>query len=192
MTSPPDLYQRLLGPIHGTGVPYMVTGGLAAILYGDPRLTNDVALVVQVGPAQATRFLAAFAADEYYLPPLEVVREEAGRREGGHFNILHLDSALRADIYCLGPADDLGAWGIARTRTLVIAGGEIAVAPIEYVILKKLQYFQMGGSDRHLRDIRGMVRLSGDQLDQPEFDRWLDHLHLRRVWYEALQDKAGL
>lgn len=33
----------------------MVTGGLAAILYGEPRLTNDVDLVIRLAPSDAAR-----------------------------------------------------------------------------------------------------------------------------------------
>jgi hypothetical protein len=46
-------------------------------------------------------------------------------------------------------------------------GESITIAPPEYVILRKLEYFREGGSDKHLRDIRAMLAVSGDQLDRP-------------------------
>lgn len=182
MTPPPDLYRLLLLPLQETGLTHMLTGGLAAVLYGEPRLTNDVDLVLRLEPAQAARLLRAFPGSEYYVPPLEVVREEAARSAGGHFNILHLGTALRADIYCLGSSDELGTWAMDRVHHLRIGEGELAVAPIEYVILKKLQYYAMGGSDRHLRDIRAMLRLSGEQVDQVQLQHWLDRLGLHNEW----------
>jgi hypothetical protein len=185
MSPPPDIYRRLLHPLNTTGLPYFVTGGLAAILYGEPRLTNDVDVVLQLEASQASRLIATFPAQEYYVPPIEVLRDEAGRPEGGHFNILHLESALRADIYCLGTEDALGNWALTRRRRLAVAGEEIAVAPIEYVILRKLQYHLMGGGDRHVRDIQAMLRLSSDQVDRLELTRWLDHLGLNAEWYRA-------
>jgi hypothetical protein len=51
----------------------MVTGGLAAIIYGEPRLTNDVDIVLRLEPEDAERLLAGFPAPAYYAPPLETV-----------------------------------------------------------------------------------------------------------------------
>jgi hypothetical protein len=46
-----------------------------------------------------------------------------------------------------------------------VGGGNIWVAPIEYVILRKLEYFEQSGSDRHLRDVAMMLRISGDTVE---------------------------
>ena len=55
----------------------------------------------------------------------------------------------------------------------------ISVAPIEYVILRKLEYFRMSGSDRHLRDVASMLRISGELVDDRELDAWVERLDLR-------------
>ncbi|MEJ7809772.1 MAG: hypothetical protein WKG32_05070 [Gemmatimonadaceae bacterium] len=44
----PDLYRLILRPLHDTGIEYMVTGAVAAIAYGEPRMTNDVDVVVRL------------------------------------------------------------------------------------------------------------------------------------------------
>lgn len=163
----------------------MVTGGLAAIIYGEPRLTNDVDLVLQLTPADAERLVAVFPADRYYVPPVETMREEAGRPAHGHFNILDLETSLRADVYCLG-ADPLGTWAMARRRAVPVGDGAVWVAPLEYVILLKLRYYREGGSDRHLRDIAAMRRISSDLLDQPALDGWIARLGLEPEWRKAL------
>jgi hypothetical protein len=142
---PPELHERLLRPLNAAGIRYMVTGGLAAIVYGEPRLTNDVDIVVQLAPGDAPRFLEAYGASEYYVPPAEVIEEEAQRTAFGHFNVLHLASALRADIYCVGD-DALGAWAFDRRRALDIGDDTIWLAPMEYVILQKLRYHREGRS----------------------------------------------
>lgn len=164
----------------------MVTGGLAAIIYGEPRLTNDVDIVLGIDPADAQRFVAAFPPSRYYVPPLEAIQQEAARAEHGHFNILDLESSLRADVYCLG-RDPLGRWGMARRQTVAIGVESIWVAPIEYVILQKLRYHRESGSDRHPRDIAAMLRISAEIIDQPSLESWLDELGLRPQWESVLR-----
>ncbi len=62
-----------------------------------------------------------------------------------------------------------------------VEGLAIWVAPIEYVILRKLEYFRASDSERHLRDVAMMIRISGDSVDQPELERWIDELDLGDV-----------
>jgi hypothetical protein len=164
----------------------MVTGGLAAIVYGEPRLTNDVDVVVQLAPADAARFLGAFPPSEYYLPPREVVEEEAGRGAFGHFNVVHLESALRAYVYCVGD-DPFGAWALDHRQAIEILGETIWLAPVEYVIVQKLRYYRESGAERHLRDIAAMRRISGDLIDVAAIERWVAKLALESEWAKALR-----
>lgn len=182
---PLELHELLLRPLNAVGVRYMVTGGLAAIVYGEPRLTNDVDIVVQVAPGDAPRFREAYGTSEYYVPPVEVIEEEARRSAFGHFNVLHLASALRADIYCAGE-DALAAWAFDRRRPLVIGDDTIWLAPMEYVILQKLRYHRESGADRHLRDIVAMRRISGDLIDAQALDTWMARLGLQAEWEKVL------
>ena len=163
----------------------MVTGGVAAIVYGEPRLTNDLDVVLELRLGDVDRLAAEFDTARYYVPPIEAMREEAVRPAGGHFNILDLETSLRADVYCLG-ADPLEAWAMSRRREVAIEDGSIWVAPIEYVILQKLRYYRESGSDRHLRDIRAMRRISGDLIEQPVLDSWIQRLGLEPEWSQAI------
>lgn len=56
---------------------------------------------------------------------------------------------------------------------------------MEYVVLRKLQYYQASESDRHLRDIAMMLRISGDLMDANEMERWLTELHLGDAFRQA-------
>jgi hypothetical protein len=35
-----------------------------------------------------------------------------------------------------------------------------------------MEYYREGGSEKHLRDISGILRISGDELDIPFIERW--------------------
>jgi hypothetical protein len=182
----PELHRRLIQPLNVAGIRYMVTGGLAAIVYGEPRLTNDVDVVVQLLPTDPRRLNQAFDASEYYVPPIETIEAEAARPMFGHFNIVHIESALRADVYCVGD-DEFGAWAFRHRRSIEIGDDWVWLAPIEYVIVQKLRYFRESGQDRHLRDIAAMRRISGELIDRNTINDWVVRLALQAEWERGLQ-----
>ncbi len=177
----PDIYRLLLQPLHETGIEYMITGSVAAIAYGEPRMTNDVDVVVQLGDASPVRIHHAFPGDHYYVPPLDVLEQERRRPRFGHFNIIHNETALRADVYVAGD-DPLHAWAFQRRSTESVAGGTVWFAPVEYVIIRKLEYYRQSGSDRHLRDIGGIVRISGDEIGMASLHELLTQRGLMELW----------
>jgi len=68
----------------------------------------------------------------------------------------------------------------------------VAARP-EDVILGKMWYYAEGGSDKHLRDITGMLRISGDQIDRDDIRNWADKLGLADIWQsiQAKMDAKG-
>lgn len=179
-----SLISLFVRPLNRLRIPYMVTGGVASVIYGDPRFTRDIDLVIGLRPQDAGRFAGAWPPEDFYVPPIEVMREESRRSAHGHFNISHQRTAMRADIYLPGN-DALNAWAFEHTVVRRVDDDEVVVAPIEAVILGKLRYYEMGKSDRHLRDIHQMLRISGELVDRPELERWVDKLEVERAWVRA-------
>lgn len=69
-----------------------------------------------------------------------------------------------------------------RCCRITLAGANLWIAPIEYVILQKLRYYRMGSSDRHLSDITAMRRISGDTIDDVAMAEWIERLGLEPEW----------
>lgn len=177
-----DFFLTFTLPLDQAGVRYMVTGSVASIVYGEPRLTNDIDLVIVLNDALIRQLGAFFPPDRFYCPPPEVVAVESARDQRGHFNIIHHDSGLKADLYLAGK-EPLQAWGLAHRKQVELADGRaIWVAPIEYVILKKLEYFREGRSEKHLADIRGMLAVSGDDVDSSFLNAHIADLGLSAEW----------
>lgn len=61
----------------------------------------------------------------------------------------------------------------------------IWLAPPEYVVVRKLQYYQESGSDRHLRDVSAMLEISREKIDRPEVETWTNRLGLEEAWRAA-------
>jgi hypothetical protein len=183
---PPDELSLYAERLELTGAAYMITGATAAILYGQPRLTNDLDVVLALDDRTRPALLAAFPASEFYVPPESVIRAEQARRQRGHFNLIHHESGYKADIYLAG-SDPLHAWALPQRRRLNWADGvAINVAPPEYVVLRKLEFYREGGSAKHPADIRAILEITG--VDEAAMAPWLERMGLTALWQEL---KAG-
>jgi len=131
--------------------------------------------------ASSMRSLLTISTDH----PLDVLKEEIRRPRHGHFKIIHRDTALRADVYLLGD-DPLHAWAFERrVRIPLEEGTAIWLAPPEYVVVRKLQYYQESGSDRHLQDVSAMLEISRERIDIQEIEIWTVRLGLEVAWRAA-------
>jgi hypothetical protein len=164
---------------------YAVTGAMALIAYGEPRLTNDLDLIVEWPPSQAKAFQHAFLGRHLYVPDVETLTAEFTRPSGGHFNLVQAEFALRADVYCAG-ADRLIAWALADAKPITVDSLRVRVAPPEYVIVRKLQYAVDGASPKHLDDIRAVLRRSADALDLARIEREADQAGVGARWRTVL------
>jgi hypothetical protein len=184
-----DFIQVFASRLNKLGIAYMVTGAVAATIYGEPRLTHDIDVVIDLRLQDIERFVDAFPFEEFYCPPPEVIRVETGRAQRGHFNLIHHETGLKADVYASGK-DSLHKWGLANRRTVSVGGEDVCLAPPEYVILRKLEYYREGGSEKHMRDIAGMLELSRGEIDFVLLESKVHEMSLEQEWKEALEFKA--
>lgn len=147
-----------------------------------PRDTHDVDIVVVLKPGpDIERVAKAFPIEEFYCPPEEILLQEALRGQRGHFNLIHHQSGFKADMY-LAQREPLHAWALRERRSVDVEGVPVSVAPPEYVIVRKLEFFREGGSEKHLRDIEGMLRVSGELIRFPVIEEWVQDLGLAKQW----------
>src|SRR4029077_328848 len=176
-----NLFLMFTQRLNTLGVRYMVSGSVAVIIYGEPRLTHDVDLIVVLDREHIARLPEVFPPTEFYCPPTEVIAVEAMREQRGHFNIIHQETGFKADVYLSG-RDPLHGWGLARARRLEVEGQVVVVAPPEYVIVRKLEYYREGSSEKHLRDIRSMLDASPDAIDRVELEKQIAARGLQEAW----------
>jgi hypothetical protein len=55
------------------------------------------------------------------------------------------------------------------------------------VIVRKLEYFREGGSEKHLRDIRSMLSVSRDQIERGALEEWIGRHGVEAQWRQATQ-----
>ncbi len=119
-----------------------------------------------------------------FLRPLE----ECRRAAYGHFNLLHHESGLRADVYAAGE-EVTNAEALEQRRRVDLGGaaGAVWVAPPEYVIAHKLRYYREGRSPKHVHDVRAMLAVSGDLIDRPLLAGLVRRLGVRAQWDEVVR-----
>src|SRR6185436_4933905 len=100
---------------------------------------------------------SAFPPQEFYCPSEEMLRIDIQRPQRGSFNIIHHETGFKADFYLIG-LDPIQKWGFSGAKEIDLGDTKITLAPPEYVVLRKLEYYREGGSEKHLRDIRGVLR----------------------------------
>jgi hypothetical protein len=118
----------------------------------------------------------------------ETVREAILRQE--QFNIIHPESGIKIDVIIKQdtPFDDSRFKRLHRIYPAESYQANFA-AP-EDVIIKKMEYYQAGGSEKHLRDIAGILKISGEIVDWDYITKWAKRLDLTEVW-DVLREKIG-
>jgi hypothetical protein len=171
-----ELFERL-------DVRYFVTGSQATIAFGEPRFTNDIDMVADLSLALLDEFCAAFPPNDYYLSK-EAARQAIATR--GMFNVIHPASGLKVDVI-VPQAEGHDRLRLERGVRIPIAPDFMAVfTSPEDIILKKLERHKMGGGERHLRDIAGVVRTQADALDRDYIEKQAKTLGIDDLWMAVL------
>jgi hypothetical protein len=171
---PTDLLRVVGSVLDRIGCQRFTTGSVASMIYGEPRFTNDIDVVVRMDERQAMEFAASFGGAEWYVDADAAVAAVRGR---GMFNLIHVPSGLKVGLI-VSPESAHDVARFARRRLITMPDGrQEPVAAPEDVILKKLQFFRAGGSSKHLRDIVSMIQTQrSDRIDWPYLADWAQRL----------------
>lgn len=158
------------------GIPYVVGGSFASSLHGEPRSTNDVDIVAQLDVAAAIRFVESLGPEFY------VDRDAAtdAARAAGSFNIIHIQSAVKIDIFIAGD-DALDRERLVRRERVSVRVGSHAVTlwvdTAEDTILRKLEWYRRGGemSERQWRDVLAVIAVQ-TRLDWDYLQSWAERI----------------
>lgn len=173
-----EVVVEVLRGLETSKLPYMIVGSVASSFYGDPRLTKDLDLVIDIPSARLADFKSTFSDPNYYLPPDEVLTDEISRR--GRFNLVHMRSGLKVDIVVRRNGQHSIAEFARRLQVELWPGVSCTIASPEDVIIKKLEYFREGESAKHLSDIRGI--LASTTIEHEYLNNWIGILGLAKEW----------
>ncbi len=118
---------------------------------------------------------------QYYVPPKEIILIEKARTERGHINLIDRATGFKADIYFVG-YNKLSKWALENFRSYEFSGTTIRLAPPEYVIVMKLNYYRESGHQKHLIDIESMLSNSSAIIDFTILNNFIAELSLEKEW----------
>ena len=111
----PDLIELFVRPLERLQFKYLISGSVAAMLYGEPRVTHDIDFIILLRTQDIVLLTEAYPAPDFYVPPREVITSEVMREGRGQFNVIHSASALKADFHT-AKRDELQLWAFRNGR----------------------------------------------------------------------------
>ena len=185
-----DFVCSVIETLESLGFVYFIGGSFASIYYGEMRTTQDIDIAVVLPLEEATRFVQAFQALDYYVY-LEMIVDAFIHKQP--FNVIDAESGYKADIFLVDPDEptDLERSAMARRRREVYdpdTGAETYLYAPEDVIIYKLKYYLSGRIDKHLRDIAAMLMVQGDLLDFDYLERWATRIGAAELWHTLLEE----
>lgn len=140
-----------------SNIKYVIVGGLAAILYGRPRTTIDVDIIVDYTSADEINRLENILKEKGFSLQINEILEVI--KDKSHCSIFLKDYVYRIDLQ--GAYSSLDIRAIENRLLMKIYNLETYIEKIEDIIIDKLVY----GSPQDYEDIIAIVIRQKDKLD---------------------------
>lgn len=157
------LLEQLAQALDSRSIAYMVIGGQAVLLYGEPRLTRDIDITLGVSVDRLPMMLevAGVLGIRSRVPD-----PESFVRETMVLPCEEIASAIRVDFIFSNSLYE--AQALARAKRVKVGASEVRYASLEDLIIHKL----VASRPRDIEDVRGILVRNPD-YDTEYVQRWL-------------------
>lgn len=169
-----DVVRSVCATLEAHGVPYFITGSVAASTHAEFRATNDVDIVADFAAADISALMAVFGATFH----ADADQAAGCIATGQSFNLIHKTTFLKVDFFPAASRFNHAALQRAEPIALEEGGTTVRVATREDILLSKLWWYRLGDevSEVQRRDIEGIVALNRDALDRSYLAQWAGEL----------------
>jgi hypothetical protein len=184
------VFERLLRKIsqqlRKASIPYMVIGGQAVLLYGEPRLTRDIDITLGVGVDELSRLKRVIPAIGLKIL---VKKEKEFVERNLVLPTMDQKSGIRVDfIFSFSPYE---RQGIDRGKDVKLGKTWVRFASLEDVVIHKV----VAGRARDLEDVKSIL-LKNPVYDFEYINKWLEEFdkslgeHFLKT-YEEIKAEMG-
>lgn len=173
--------------IESAGGAYFIGGSVASSLYGDPRSTNDIDIVVSLPVERVAAFREALGVD--FELDVDMLRDALVRPSSA--NGFYLPVLTKIDLFGVGrePFDTIE---FSRRRPFAVgpSGETLVVKSEEDSVLRKLLWYRAGGevSDRQWRDVVAILKVNRETVDRTYLAEWAQRLGCEDLLSRATAD----
>jgi hypothetical protein len=157
------LLEQIAGELSAKNIPYMIIGGQAILLYGEPRLTKDIDITLGIGAEEWERIKhsAENLRFKILIPdPEEFIKETMV------LPTLHEKSGIRIDFIFSYSAYEHQA--IQNAKHVKMGSQDVRFSSLEDIIIHKI----IAGRPRDMEDVRSVL-LKNPDFDQDYIEKWL-------------------
>ena len=173
-----DVLKEVVLKFEKAGIEYFMVGSMATMYYGQPRFTRDLDLVARLRARQVLGFEKLFPLSEFYCPPIELIQDEVQRK--GSFNLIHHESGIKVDLVIDKETEFYISEFERRKKVKISEDLQVYLASPEDLIIKKLDFYREGESEKHLSDIRDI--LMNVAVDEGYLQHWIKKMGLVNEW----------
>lgn len=169
--TPEHLLCKIAKILQDLKIPYAVTGGFAVIIWGKPRFTADIDIIVELTPQNITplaKTLLSIDKDVYVSE--ETMRDALERKS--EFNFIHPQTGLKVDFWLSSKADVYSKFKLERAVAKKINKQKIFFVSPEDLILSKLIWYRESESSRHSEDIKTVLNIQKSKLNLDYLKKW--------------------
>ncbi|HBO85262.1 MAG: hypothetical protein A2073_04780 [Deltaproteobacteria bacterium GWC2_42_11] len=158
-----EILKRISICLEESHIPYMIIGGQAVLLYGEPRLTRDIDITLGVNPDRLDELLVILKKNSLKPIPKDI---ELFVKESMVLPAIDEPTGIRIDfIFSFTPYE---MEAIKRSKKVVIMGQEVSFSSPEDLIIHKI----FAGRPRDMEDVRSIL-LKNPEINRKYIRAWL-------------------
>lgn len=170
-----ELLRETITLLEKENIDYMLVGSFVSSLYGEPRSTQDIDIIISINRDHINKLIKNFAPPRYYIDEEQI---HLAIQYEKMFNLLDTEEGDKIDFY-IQKNESYEKEKFNRRKKESFLGMEVYVLSPEDLILSKLIWSKKSGySEKQLNDVLGVLRVQKNSLDFPYIQRKLDELSL--------------
>ncbi len=176
---PRELLVAIATTLKTLGIRYMITGGMAVLVWGRPRFTADIDIVVELRQKNIETLQNALKKlGKKGFIDKETMQEAL--KAQGEFNFIDGDTGVKVDFWIL-KKDAFDKSRLARRVRKTVLSKVVYFSSPEDLILIKAIWHKTSESSRQIEDIESIFRISEKRLDIGYIKEWATILEVSDI-----------